>query len=130
VKVVNNNNIEDVALNIDRLKELRKKRNYSVLSFAKTLGVARSTYAGYESGYRSPDLKKLKRIAELLDTSIDYLQNLTDDETSSNKKLYNDVYQLLMSIENPTWKGEPISKEKMEMIAPLLIETIEGNKPQ
>lgn len=39
-------------MNLDRLTELRKKKNWSLQYTADLLGIAKSTYAGYESGYR------------------------------------------------------------------------------
>ncbi|EFD8206289.1 helix-turn-helix transcriptional regulator, partial [Escherichia coli] len=37
---------------LDRLTTLRKKKKWSLQHTADRLGIAKSTYAGYESGYR------------------------------------------------------------------------------
>lgn len=47
---------------------------------ADCLGIAKSTYAGYESGYRVPSLKALLQIADLFDTTVDYILNRTDEK--------------------------------------------------
>lgn len=60
-------------MNITRLSDLRKERNWSLQDVADRLGIAKSTYAGYESGYRRPSLEALKAIADLFDTSVDFL---------------------------------------------------------
>lgn len=60
---------------LQRLAELRKSKHWSLQETADRLGIAKSTYAGYESGYREPSLKALTQIADLYDTSVDYILN-------------------------------------------------------
>ncbi|MFP7479936.1 helix-turn-helix domain-containing protein [Terribacillus saccharophilus] len=60
-------------MNLDRLSELRKKKNWSLQDTADRLGIAKSTYAGYESGYRRPSFEALIMLADLFDTSCDDL---------------------------------------------------------
>lgn len=67
---------------LQRLAELRKNKNWSLQETADRLGIAKSTYAGYESGYREPSLKALTQIAELFDTSVDYILNQVDYKDS------------------------------------------------
>ncbi|WP_370297868.1 helix-turn-helix domain-containing protein [Ammoniphilus sp. YIM 78166] len=35
--------------------------------------MAKSTYAGYGSGYREPSLETIRKLADLLETSVDYI---------------------------------------------------------
>lgn len=56
-----------------RLYELRTRANKTQGEIAKEIGVARTTYACYESGQNEPDLKTLLKIAELYKVSLDYL---------------------------------------------------------
>lgn len=65
---------------LNRLAELRKSRKWSMQYIADQLEIAKSTYAGYESGYREPSLDTTKKIAELFKTSVDYLLEKTDDQ--------------------------------------------------
>jgi transcriptional regulator with XRE-family HTH domain len=58
-----------------RLGELRKSRKWSMQETADQLGIAKSTYAGYESGYREPSLQALGQLADLFGTTVDYLLN-------------------------------------------------------
>jgi len=60
-------------MNLDRLSELRKKKNWSLQDTADRLGIAKSTYAGYESGYRRPSFEALIMLADLFGTSCDDL---------------------------------------------------------
>ncbi|MFP7492703.1 helix-turn-helix transcriptional regulator [Terribacillus saccharophilus] len=60
-------------MNLDRLSELRKQKNWSLQDTADRLGIAKSTYAGYESGYRRPSFEALIMLADLFGTSCDDL---------------------------------------------------------
>lgn len=60
-------------MNLDRLSELRKEKNWSLQDTADRLGIAKSTYAGYESGYRRPSFEALIMLADLFGTSSDDL---------------------------------------------------------
>ncbi|HWL25296.1 helix-turn-helix domain-containing protein [Peribacillus asahii] len=71
---------------LKRLTELRKSRKWSMQYIADQLGIAKSTYAGYESGYREPSLETIKNIAELFKTSVDYLLERTDDSYFNPKE--------------------------------------------
>jgi transcriptional regulator with XRE-family HTH domain len=64
---------------LTRLGELRKSRKWSMQETADRLGIAKSTYAGYESGYREPSLQALSQLADLFDTTIDYLLKRGND---------------------------------------------------
>jgi transcriptional regulator with XRE-family HTH domain len=56
-----------------RLKELRKERGLTQLQIAEKLGMARTTYSGYENGTRETDHETLNKIANFFDTNVDYL---------------------------------------------------------
>ncbi|MGX2947167.1 helix-turn-helix domain-containing protein [Enterococcus alishanensis] len=57
-----------------RLKELRKEKSHlTQLDMAKYLGVAKTTYASYEQGKRTPDVEIQNKIADYFDVTLDYL---------------------------------------------------------
>ena len=56
-----------------RMQELRRERGWSQDEVAQKLGVAQTTYAGYEVGRSEPDFKTLVRIAEVYKASTDYI---------------------------------------------------------
>ncbi|MEC1259085.1 helix-turn-helix transcriptional regulator [Bacillus swezeyi] len=73
-------------MNLDRLTTLRKDKKWSLQYTADRLGIAKSTYAGYESGYRRPSLEALIEIADLFNTSTDYLLGRVDDLHNGKRK--------------------------------------------
>jgi len=60
---------------LHRLVDLRKEKKWSLQETADRLGIAKSTYAGYESGYREPSLQALSEIADLYGVTVDYILN-------------------------------------------------------
>ena len=56
-----------------RIKALRTESDMSQKELAKMVGIAQNTLAQYESGIASPSLKVLVKLAEVLNTSTDYL---------------------------------------------------------
>lgn len=67
----------DKVFNI-RLKEIRLENKLSQKQTAEKLKISVTCYAGYEQGYRQPDLKTLVKICKEFDVSSDYLLGLED----------------------------------------------------
>lgn len=63
----------------NRLSELRKQMKINQTELAKRLKIPRTTYIGYEKGYREPDHETLLIIAEFFDVSVDYLLGRSDE---------------------------------------------------
>jgi transcriptional regulator with XRE-family HTH domain len=110
-----------------RLREVRKKRGLTLQEIADKLGVARSTYAGYESDYRQPPLEILVQIADILKTSTDYLLGLTDnpypkEPTRNAKELLkeNDLH----------WDGIPLTDEELKPLRDLLELVVRDRLPK
>lgn len=57
----------------EELKLARTRLNMKQSEVAKALGVDTSTYCGYETGKRSPDVDRIKKLAQILKTSADIL---------------------------------------------------------
>ncbi|TRM08775.1 helix-turn-helix transcriptional regulator [Lentibacillus cibarius] len=104
----------------ERLKLCRNKRGYSQKEVAEKIGVKNNTLSSYESGARSPDYDTLTELAEIYDTSIDYLlrgeeriyknmfffdmEGLSDDEIKDIKR----------HIEYVKWKSRQEKGDKNE----------------
>ena len=61
-----------------RLKELRKQRGYTQVKMQMLTGIDQSDYSKIESGKRYYTFEQCRKIALALDTSMDYLAELTD----------------------------------------------------
>lgn len=80
-------------MDLDRLTDLRKSKRWSIQYTADRLGIAKSTYAGYESGYREPSLEAIRMLADLFDTSVDFLLGRVHDRAYIEEK--NEATELL-----------------------------------
>ena len=65
---------------MSRLRELRKKRGYTQLKMQMLTGIDQSDYSKIEMGKRYYTYEQCRKIAIALDTSMDYLAGLTDEE--------------------------------------------------
>lgn len=57
----------------DQLKKARLNMDYTQQQVADLMGITKSTYCGYETGKRQPDVAKIKQLACILNTSGDIL---------------------------------------------------------
>lgn len=77
-----------------RLKNLGLERKLTMQEVAIQIGLAKSSYAGYEGGHRNPPVGKLIALAQLFQVSTDFILGLTDipDPVNSlhKKHLYGD----------------------------------------
>lgn len=69
-----------------RLKELRKAKAYSQIKMQMLTGIDQSDYSKIESGRRNMTFEQCRRIALALETSMDYLADLTDESKPYPRK--------------------------------------------
>src|SRR6187455_3135103 len=73
------------------LEKERLKRGWTQNEVALKVGVARPTYANYEKGKREPDFETSQKLADLFETTIDYLlgketkYDLLNEETEEDR---------------------------------------------
>ena len=72
-----------------RLKDLRKERGYTQVKMQMLTGIDQSDYSKIESGKRHYTFEQCKRIAQALNTSMDYLAGLTDEKKPYPQKKEN-----------------------------------------
>ena len=58
-----------------RITELRKEQNISQLQLAKTLGISRQAVSKWENDQSLPDTENMIRLADILDSDIEYLSS-------------------------------------------------------
>ena len=63
---------------MSRIRELRKKRNYTQVKMQMLTGIDQSAYSKLERGERNMSFEQCRQIALALGTSMDYLAGLTD----------------------------------------------------
>ncbi|MBD1373881.1 helix-turn-helix transcriptional regulator [Hazenella sp. IB182357] len=108
----------------DKLKKRRKALGITQQTLADELGVSHTTVSKWESGNFDPDTSTLKKIANYLHVSIDYL---LENENESPETL--DILEALnknrLHIEDPK-TGEPLPIPKLEerIIKNILIDII------
>lgn len=74
---------------MSRLKELGKERGYTQIKMQMLTGIDQSDYSKIENGTRHLTFEQCRRIADALNTSMDYLAGRTDQKEpypKSNRK--------------------------------------------
>ncbi|MES5142475.1 helix-turn-helix domain-containing protein [Lactobacillus crispatus] len=66
---------------MNRLKELRKVKGYSLDDVEDLTGITRGTYNNYENGNTEPKLKTWQKLADFYGVSVPYLQGRYDHLT-------------------------------------------------
>ena len=67
----------------ERLRAARESRGYTQQQVADFMKIDKSTYCGYETGKRQPDVQKIKLLSKILGVSGD---DLLETEFAGNKK--------------------------------------------
>ena len=73
----------------ERIKKLREEKGYTQESFSKEISISHRTYSGIESGAHSTSIDTFVEIAQVLDTSLDYIilgKGKTDFSIEKKKK--------------------------------------------
>ena len=65
----------------ERLKELRKKANFTQVEVAEKLGISQPAYASWERGAKKPTHDNLVKIAQILNVSVDYLLGNSEEKS-------------------------------------------------
>lgn len=90
----------------NRLKKLRLERRLTLREVAFKIGIAKSSYASYEGGYRNPPIDKLVALAQLYRVSTDYLLNLTNIPESVEDFQRNQLQ----------WDGINLTEKELEIV--------------
>lgn len=77
----------------DRLKEARLKKRYTQEQIAEKIGVAKSTYTGYEKGNREPNVYMIGKLMEELNVDANFLWQ--DDTTFPFELSYDEMENLV-----------------------------------
>ena len=69
-----------MLISMTRLKELRKEKGYTQIKIQMMTGIDQSDYSKIENGKRYYTFEQCRKLAIALDTTMDYLAELTDDK--------------------------------------------------
>ncbi|MED1205613.1 helix-turn-helix domain-containing protein [Heyndrickxia acidicola] len=109
-----------------RMRELRKTFHLTQQDVADHLGKAKSTVAGYEKGVRRPKLDDLNKLADLFNTSTDYILGITDDKAPNRPT--KDLAKILRESDYH-YNGQFVSNDDLEFLLRYLDRVIDTNKP-
>jgi transcriptional regulator with XRE-family HTH domain len=82
-----------------RLRELRRQRNLSQKELGKIVGLHYTNLGKYERGLATPSSERLRRIADALGVTADYLIEGKTDEAAKAKLEDKDLLQMFQEIE-------------------------------
>jgi transcriptional regulator with XRE-family HTH domain len=107
-----------------RIKQLRKSLNMTMEELGLRIGVAKSTIAGYEKGFREPTIDKINLLALHLETSVDYLFGLSEQPQlhASNNSLLN--AKAFLDSKDLHWDGIPLNEADLELIRNILEKSV------
>jgi len=75
----------------EQLKKARLNMDYTQQQVADLMGITKSTYCGYETGKRQPDVAKIKQLACILNTSGDILLETGFEQKPSFENVTNEL---------------------------------------
>lgn len=68
-----------------RIATLRNEKRISQIALSMKMNVSQKTISDYENGKSEPSISSLKKLANIFDTSVDYLIEYTDIKTPIDK---------------------------------------------
>ena len=71
---------------MSKLKELRLEKGYTQIKMQMLTGIDQSDYSKLENGKRYFTFEQCRKLAIALDTSMDYLADLTDEKKPYSRK--------------------------------------------
>lgn len=96
----------------NRIKEVRKAKNFSLEEVGKAIGVGNSTISRYENGDREPSFENWKKLADFFDVSVPYLQGLTGVADEDIAKCLNKMW--LDGSGNKVWLRDYLTASNIE----------------
>lgn len=79
------NCLEVIAM-YERIRNMREDKDMTQAQMAEYLNIHQTTYSDYELGNLNIPVSVLDKIADLFETSIDYLVNRTDEKKPYPRK--------------------------------------------
>lgn len=107
-----------------RLRRSRKLKKLSLDALGKKIGVAKSTIAGYESGFRQPSIEIIVALAKTLNVSTDYLL----DHTPSIIPIFHPSGKPACDNTNLDWNGLQLRDDELIEIIRILEQSLNRSR--
>lgn len=103
----------------EQLKKARLNNGYTQQQVADLMGITKSTYCGYETGKRQPDVAKIKLLASILNTSGDILleTGFESDDVISDLDIDDEVKQLTKQYSMLSGKDRELVKNMINSLS-------------
>lgn len=100
---------------LKKLENERDKRGWTQQEVADKIGVTRPAYANYESGKRNPGYEISQKLADLFETTIDYLlgsnsKNSLLEETEEQANIRKAKERMKQTIDDHKFTNEESAK--------------------
>jgi transcriptional regulator with XRE-family HTH domain len=96
-----------------RLQALREKRGLKQEELAKRAGLQATAISHFETGTRKPSFDNLRRLADAVEATVDYLMGRTNDPTA----VVAEGDQLFRDFQNLTTEEREIARDFMATLA-------------
>ena len=87
---------------------------------ANVLGVAKTTYASYEQGKRTPDTDLQNKIADYFGVTLDYLHGRNNTPNWADENDLVELDKMLNSNVNMAYGGETLTDEEKQRVKDVL----------
>ena len=112
----------------EQLRKIRTSRGYTQKQIADMMGIKNSTYCGYETGKRQPDVAKIKQLAKILNTSGDILLETGFAEKWANQPLDAGLSELVNTFQALSPDFQDCALAQMKKLAELQVKKQEENE--
>ena len=104
---------------MNRLKEIRKKKGYTLIAAATIAGITNNTLSRYETGKREPKLEMWQKLADIYGVSVSYLQGIDKeiyDLKFSTKQEAIDFIHKIMKAQNIKLEDIPDESKRQTVL--------------
>jgi transcriptional regulator with XRE-family HTH domain len=97
-----------------RILELRKKKNLSQTDLATAVGVSYAQIGRYETKSTQPPAEVLKKIADALDTTVDFLVSGDTDQKAMSALKDSELLQQFRAVEQMSEEDRSVVKKLID----------------
>lgn len=115
----------ELSLFAIRIRALRKRKKLTTEDVARAVNVSRQMVNRWEMDYAKPTIDKLKKLAQFLDVSIDYLVGTSEEEDLFDSRMIE-----LEESNTPflRYQGKPISPEDTKLLQDIYQSIVKNRK--